>query len=459
MILDTIQTVVAFLITLGVLVSIHEYGHFWVARRCGVKVLRFSIGFGKPLWQKKDRHGTEFSLAAIPLGGYVKMLDEREGPVSADEKHLSFNSQSVLSRIAIVVAGPVANFLLAIVALWLMYLVGVRTVAPQVGEVIPGSPAAMAGIEAGDEIVAVDGVETKGWQAVNMALVSALGETKTLRFSVLPGEPGAAHTGGTVVERNLSVKNWLAGDENPAPLLSLGIRPYTPVIPAIIGSVVDGGAAARSGLKVGDKIVQVDGQPLSDWSSWVKWVRNHPDQVLAVTVVRGEKLIQLSLRPDTRSIDGIDSGYIGAGVHPVSWPPSMIRTLQYGPVTALVKGAEGTWALTTMTVNSLWKMVVGLVSVTNLSGPITIAKVAGASMASGFENFLYFLGMLSVSLGVLNLLPIPVLDGGHLFFYLVELVRGRPLSERVQLLGLKIGVSLVICVMGLAIYNDVSRLF
>ncbi len=457
MILDTIQTVVAFLITLGILVSIHEYGHFWVARRCGVKVLHFSLGFGKPIWQKKDRHGTAFSVALIPLGGYVKMLDEREGPVSADEKHLSFNNQPVLSRIAIVAAGPVANFLLAIVALWLMYLLGVQSVAPQVGEVIPDSPAAMAGIQVGDEIVAVDGAETKGWQAVNMALVSALGETKTLQFSVLPGEPGTSHTGGTVVERSLYVKNWLAGDEQPDPLFSLGIRPYTPAIPAIIGSVVDGGAAARSGLKVGDNVLQVNGQPVPDWLSWVKLIRKHPDQTLAVTVLRGEKLINLSLTPDTRDIDG--SGYIGAGVRPATWPQSMIRTIQYGPVTALVKGAEGTWALTAMTVNSLWKMIVGLVSVTNLSGPITIAKVAGASMASGFENFLYFLGMLSVSLGVLNLLPIPVLDGGHLFFYLVELVRGRPLSERVQLLGLKIGVSLVICVMGLAIYNDVSRLF
>ena len=458
MILDTLQTVGAFVLTLGILVSIHEYGHFWVARRCGVKVLRFSVGFGKSLWRWHDRHGTEFSIAIIPLGGYVKMLDEREGSVADDEKHLSFNSKPVLSRIAIVAAGPVANFLLAIVALWLMYLAGVRTVVPQVGEVLPKSPAAVAGIKSGDEIVSVDGEQTPGWQAVNMALLSSLGESKAIVVEVSSGTPGEKAT-GAVYKRRLSVTDWLVSDEQPNPIRALGIVPFSPAVPAIIGEVVEGGAAQKAGLTGGDKITGADGVVVSDWLQWVELVRGHPEKRMQIQLQRDGQQVVVELTPDVKESNGQRIGYIGAGVQPFSWPEELIRTQQFGPVTALLKGAESTWSLTTMTLESIWKMIVGLVSVKNLSGPITIAKVAGASLQSGFANFLYFLGMLSVSLGVLNLLPIPVLDGGHLLFYLVEWVRGKPLSENIQLMGLKIGVTLVMCVMMLALYNDLSRLF
>ena len=446
------QTILAFVITLGILVSIHEFGHFWVARRCGVKVLRFSIGFGRILWRRTDRHGTEFAIAAIPLGGYVKMLDESEEPVPPGELDQAFNRKPVLSRFAIVAAGPLANFLLAILALALMYMVGVRVLVPQVGEVLVDSPAAVAGIRPGDEIVAIDGTATPGWQAVNMALLAPIGESRALAVAVRQGADGA------VREREVMLNNWLSGQEQPDPLRSLGVVPYTLTIPAVLGQLTDDGAAARDGLRPGDRVVNVDGEPVSDWMHFVSLVQNSSERPMRLLIERDGVQQDLVLTPNSRTVEGVTTGFIGAGVQQVSWPDTMIRHLQLGPVDALVKGVTETWSLTTLTFESLWKMMVGLVSVKNLSGPITIAKVAGASLESGLESFLHLLAMLSVSLGVLNLLPIPVLDGGHLLFYLVEMVRGKPLSERAQTFGLKIGMTLVIGVMLLAMYNDLSRL-
>ena len=446
------QTILAFVITLGILVSIHEFGHFWVARRCGVKVLRFSVGFGRILWRRTDRHGTEFAIAAIPLGGYVKMLDESEEPVPPGELDQAFNRKPVLSRFAIVAAGPLANFLLAILALALMYMVGVRVLVPQVGEVLVDSPAAVAGIRAGDEIVAIDGTATPGWQAVNMALLAPIGESRALAVAVRQGADGA------VREREVMLNNWLSGQEQPDPLRSLGVVPYTLTIPAVLGQLTDDGAAARDGLRPGDRVVDVDGEPVSDWMHFVSLVQNSSERPMRLLIERDGVQQDLVLTPNSRTVEGVTTGFIGAGVQQVSWPDTMIRHLQLGPVDALVKGVTETWSLTTLTFESLWKMMVGLVSVKNLSGPITIAKVAGASLESGLESFLHLLAMLSVSLGVLNLLPIPVLDGGHLLFYLVEMVRGKPLSEKAQTFGLKIGMTLVIGVMLLAMYNDLSRL-
>ncbi|MRI34952.1 zinc metallopeptidase RseP [Endozoicomonas sp. OPT23] len=458
MILGSLQTILAFVITLGILVSIHEFGHFWVARRCGIKVLRFSVGFGTPLWRKTDRHGTEFVVAAIPLGGYVKMLDEREAPVSDDQKHLSFNSKPVLSRIAVVAAGPIANFLLAIAALWLMYVIGVKTVLPQVGEVVPESPAAIAGLQPGDEILAISSEETLNWQQVNMELLSYIGENRSLDFVVREGVLGQKPAGSEYV-RPVRIENWLVGQESIDPIKSLGIVPYSPSIPAVIGQVAPSGAAEKAGLQVGDKVVAMKGQIVEDWLAWVKLIRVSAGQRLSVTVERDGSRIDLQLTPGTKDVGGQTVGYIGAGVQSIGWPEDLVRTIQYNPASAVYQATKTTAALTGMTLESLWKMVAGLVSVKNLSGPITIAKVAGASLESGLENFLYFLAMLSVSLGVLNLLPIPVLDGGHLLFYLIEWVRGKPVSEKAQMIGLKIGVTLVVSVMILALYNDLSRLF
>ncbi|AMO56149.1 zinc metallopeptidase RseP [Endozoicomonas montiporae] len=461
MIFGSLQTLAAFVITLGILVSIHEFGHFWVARKCGVKVLRFSVGFGKPLWTWTDRLGTEYVVALIPLGGYVKMLDEREGPVAESERHESFNSKPVLSRIAIVAAGPIANFILAVFALWLMYMAGIRTIVPQVGSVLPDSPAAVAGIIPGDEIVSIDGEETPGWQQVNLELLSSIGDTRNLSVATRAGVPGELSS-AAVRNKTVAISDWLvddSGDGIADPVRALGIEPYTPLIPAVLGELSPDGAARAAGLQAGDRILTSNGQPVKDWLSWVQVIRANAGKTIQVELEREGRRLNLALTPGTRELNGEPSGYIGAGVQQVGWPDDMVRKLQFNPVAALPKALDSTWTLTSMTVESLWKMVAGLVSVKNLSGPITIAKVAGASLQSGLENFLYFLSMLSVSLGVLNLLPIPVLDGGHLLFYLIELVRGKPVSERVQVLGLKIGVTFVVGIMMLALYNDLSRLF
>ena len=332
-------------------------------------------------------------------------------------------------------------------------MVGVRVLVPQVGEVLVDSPAAVAGIRSGDEIVAIDGTATPGWQAVNMALLAPIGESRALTVAVRQGADGA------VREREVLLNNWLAGQEQPDPLRSLGVVPYRLTIPAVLGQLTDDGAAARDGLRPGDRVVDVDGESVSDWMHFVSLVQNSSEQPMQLLIERDGMTQDLVLTPNSRTVDGVTSGFIGAGVQQVSWPDTMIRHLQLGPVDALAKGVTETWSLTTLTFESLWKMVAGLVSVKNLSGPITIAKVAGASLESGLESFLHLLAMLSVSLGVLNLLPIPVLDGGHLLFYLVEMVKGKPLSEQAQAFGLKIGMTLVVGVMLLAMYNDLSRLF
>lgn len=458
MIFDTLQTIAAFVLTLGILVSIHEFGHFWVAKRCGVKVLRFSVGFGKSLWRWYDKQGTEFSIGLIPLGGYVKMLDEREAPVADDEKHLSFNNKPVLSRIAIVAAGPIANFLLAIAALWLMYLLGVKVLAPKVGKIMPESPAAIAGIKAGDEIISIAGKKTPSWQAVNMALLPFLGDSTIIPVTVLADKANQGSM-GSIYKRSLVVNNWLIHDKSPHPIRALGILPFSPKVPAIIGKVIDGGEAKKSGIIAGDQIISSDGMPIKDWMQWVELVRAHPGTTMQVDLLRDKRKLTVHLVPRVKENNNTRIGYIGASVKPISWPDSAVRTLKFGPIKALVKGVESTWSLTMMTLSSIWKMVIGLISIDNLSGPITIAKFASASLESGFESFLYFLGMLSVSLGVLNLLPIPMLDGGHLLFYLIEWVRKKPIAENIQLIGLKIGSALVISIMMLALYNDLIRLF
>ncbi|MTI14250.1 sigma E protease regulator RseP [Sansalvadorimonas verongulae] len=453
--MDSIQTIFAFIVTLGLLVSIHEYGHFWVARRCGIKVIRFSVGFGKPLLRWHDKLGTEYVIALIPLGGYVKMLDEREDPVAEHERHMSFNSKPVLSRIAVVAAGPVANFLLAIVALWLMYMIGVRAVIPVVGDVLPDSPAARAGLMANTEITSVDGDDTRSWNDVNMALLKSIGDTKTIDVVVRPFD----YPDAPPEPKGISVSNWLTGDEQPSPVHGLGIVPWSPDVPAVIGQIVPGQAAERAGLQTGDKIIAMNGAAIPNWEEWVKGIRNSFGKTLDLTVERNGQGISIDLIPGEKSLaDGTKIGYIGAGSGSFTWPEDYVREIRFGPVAALGVAAQDTASLSYLMVDSLRKMITGLVSVSNLSGPITIARAAGASIKSGLESFLSFLAMLSVSLGVINLLPVPVLDGGHLLYHFVELIRGKPLSEKAQMFGMKIGLALILGVMFVAIFNDLSRL-
>ena len=450
--MSALYMLVGTLVALGVLVTIHEYGHFWVARRCGVKVLRFSVGFGSPLLRWHDRQGTEFVVAAIPLGGYVKMLDEREGDVPPELLDQSFNRKSVKQRIAIVAAGPVANFLLALLFFWVVAMLGSQQVRPIIGAVEAGSLAEAAGLQAGQEIVAVDGQPTTGWAAVNLQLVSRLGESGRLDIAV-------RETGSSVDSlRQLVLDNWLRGADDPDPISSLGIRPWRPVLQPTLAQLDPQGPASAAGLQVGDRLLELDGQPLADWQQLVDQVRSLPGKKISLLVERQGRQLDVPLTLAARGEGEALSGYLGAGVAGGEWPPEMLREVRFGPLEAIAEGAKNTWTMSVLTLNSLKKMLFGELSVKNLSGPITIAKVAGASAESGLSDFLKFLAYLSISLGVLNLLPIPVLDGGHLLFYLVEWVRGRPLSERIQGWGMQIGISLVVGVMLLALINDLSRL-
>ncbi len=450
--MGALYMIIGTLVALGVLVTFHEFGHFWVARRCGVKVLRFSVGFGSPLVRWHDRHGTEFVIAAIPLGGYVKMLDEREGDVPPALLDSAFNRKTVRQRFAIVSAGPLANFLLALVFFWLLAMLGSQQVRPVVGAVESGSLAAQAGMAVDQEIVAVNGKPVSGWGEVNLQLVRRLGESGQLDVTV--------REVGTSAERHLQIplQNWLKGVEEPDPITALGIRPWRPQIAPVIAQLDPEGPAQAAGIQLGDRLISLNRQPLDDWQQVIDAVKVLPGATAVLEVERDGQRVDVPLTLAARGEGDARRGYLGAGVEGGEWPAEMLREVRFGPLDAVVEGAKRTWTMSLLTLDSLKKMLFGELSVKNLSGPITIAKVAGASAQSGLGDFLNFLAYLSISLGVLNLLPIPVLDGGHLLFYLVEWVRGRPLSERVQGWGVQIGISLVVGVMLLALVNDLGRL-
>jgi len=450
--MSALYMIVGTLIALGVLVTFHEYGHFWVARRCGVKVLRFSVGFGTPLLRWHDRHGTEFVVAAIPLGGYVKMLDEREGDVPESLLSQAFNRKSVKQRMAIVSAGPLANFILALLFFWVLAMLGSEQIRPVVGSVQPGSMAEQAGLMPGQEILAVNGERTDGWAGVNLQLIRRLGESGVLDLHVRDLQSST--------EKNLQLQlnDWLKGAEEPDPIGSLGIRPWRPQIQPIIAQLDPEGPAQKAGIALGDRLLSLDGKALDEWQQVIDQVGRLPGQSVLMTVERDGLRLDVPLTLAVKGEGDSRRGYLGAGVQAGEWPAEMLRQVSYGPLAAVGEGLKRTWTMSVLTLDSLRKMLFGELSVKNLSGPITIAKVAGTSAQSGLGDFLNFLAYLSISLGVLNLLPIPVLDGGHLLFYIVEWVRGRPLSDRVQGWGVQIGISLVVGVMLLALVNDLGRL-
>jgi regulator of sigma E protease len=470
--MEVIQSIVALILTLSILVTIHEYGHYWVARLCNVHVMRFSVGFGKPLLMKRGPspaivsplqdqeietrasqplEGTEFVVAAIPLGGYVKMLDEREGFVPDDQKHLAFNNKPVLQRIAIVVAGPLANFLLAIFAYWVLFTVGVTGVVPKLGEIDPESPAGYAGLEAGDEIVAIDGSAVETWSDVNLRLFERLGESGEIIVSL------AAGTDFTE-DYTIPIDKWLQGANEPSPAFELGMNLSYPPSPALIGGIVEGGRADKAGLLSGDNILTADDIAVDDWVEWVEMIQGSPERSMVLTVLRENTVIDLVVTPAKIERDGKTIGFIGASRTAIELPEDMLRQVSYPIYLALFPALERTWDLTVFTLVSVKKMIVGDISPKNLSGPITIAQVANATAQSGLESFIGFIALLSISLGVLNLLPIPVLDGGHLLYYIVELFTGKPVPERVQVWGLQMGMFLIVGIMMLAFYNDLARL-
>jgi len=446
-------SLLAFIVAIGVLVTVHEFGHFWVARRLGVKVLRFSIGFGKPIWMRTfGADQTELVVAALPLGGYVKMLDEREGEVPEAELPRAFNRKPVATRIAVVIAGPAFNFIFAVLAYWLMFVSGVPGVKPIVGDVVPSSYAAAAGFHAGDEIVAIDEAATPTWESTILALLDA-------------NLDGRQSVHITVVDAQQHERQLQAEFTDPDGLLqkggvleNFGLNPWRP--PAIIDRLVAGGAGERSGLQAGDRVVQADATAINNWEQWVDYVRERPGEQIALQVMRQGAVTELAITPERATDKGSEIGRIGAYVRlPDENERATMRVeVRYGPLEALPAALGKTRDVTTLTLRTLWKMVTGKASVENLSGPISIAKYAGQSAAIGLATFLGFLGIVSVSLGVLNLLPVPVLDGGHLLYYLVEMVKGSPVSEAVQLAGQKIGITLLLALMSLAFYNDIVRL-
>ncbi len=448
-----ITSVLALIVTLGLLIAFHEFGHFWTARKLGVKVLRFSIGFGKPLWSRRfGADDTEYVIAAFPLGGYVKMLDEREGEVPEAERHRAFNNQSVWRRIAIVAAGPIFNFIFAIIAFWLMYLLGVPGVKPVIGEVAPASIAAEVGFRAGDEILAVDGVATPTWNTARLTLLDKSLDQDVVELRVR-GDDGR--------ERQLSlpVGDIPAENKQQDLLHSVGITPWRMDYPPVLGELSPDGAAAKAGLKSGDRILAADGEPVEDWMQLVEFVRAHPDQTVKLQIERDGVEQSVEVHVARHVTDSGVIGRIGAAPAPVQLPEDMRTEVRFGPFSAMGEALAKTWQMSSLTLRMIGKMIVGEVSVENLSGPITIATYAGYSANAGATSFLYFLAIISISLGVLNLLPIPLLDGGHLMYYLVEIVKGSPLSDEVQMQMQRIGIVLLALLMLLAFYNDLNRLW
>ncbi len=443
----------AFIAAIGVLVTVHEFGHFWVARRLGVKVLRFSVGFGKPLWQRRfGQDDTELVVAAIPLGGYVKMLDEHEGEVAQSEVHRAFNRQSLATRTAVVVAGPLFNFLFAILVYWMMFVAGVPGLRPVVGLVEADSHAAQAGMRTGDEILSVGNEQTPTWEAAVLALLDAgLSEQAVVDIQVR-GEGGAER----LLQARLGEDSRLLDKGGVLENFGIGLQQ----LPAVIDRVTEGGAAERAGMLAGDEVLAVDGVEISSWNQWVEYVRARPGQELRVRLSRDDGTADLVLVPELKREKGETFGFIGAAVRlPDQQSRDTMRVVvRHGVVDALPAALAKTADVTTLTLRTLWKMVTGKASVENLSGPVSIARYAGESASIGLVAFLGFLGIVSVSLGVLNLLPVPILDGGHLLYYLVEFIKGSPVSDTVQLAGQKIGIVLLLMLMSVALYNDILRL-
>jgi regulator of sigma E protease len=441
-----------FLVAIGVLVTIHEFGHFWVARRLGVKVLRFSIGFGRPLWTRRfGRDDTEFVIAAVPLGGYVKMLDEREAPVPPRELERAFNRKPVGTRMAVVVAGPLFNFLFAIVAYWLMFVTGVPGIKPVVGAIEPASYAASAGFHEGDEILAIDDRPVASWDMALVELLEAALDRRESEVDVDSPERG----------RRLLVLDLRDAPEildKGGVLQNLGLSPWVVQLAPVIERTLEGGAAAAAGLQPGDRVMSADGQAIEHWSEWVTYVRERPGQAIALRVERGDTELALRLVPEAVEEEGATFGRIGAYVQvPEGGHP--LRTLvRHGPLESIPQALDKTWSMTTLTLRTLWAMLTGRASVENISGPISIAQYAGISATIGMAYFLGFLAVVSISLGILNLLPIPILDGGHLMYYCIELFKGSPVSEATQALGQQVGIFLLVALMVLAFYNDLVRL-
>ncbi len=449
--LDFVWNLLSFVLVLGVIVTVHEYGHFWVARKVGVKVLRFSIGFGKPLVRWHDKLGTEYVIAAIPLGGYVKMLDERVETVPQEQRHLAFNNKSVYARIAVVAAGPIANFLFAIIAAMAIYLIGVKSVLPVIGDVEENSLAARANIQAEQTIVRIGDNETYSWRDVLLSLMQEIGNDEVV-IEVRDPELGNKY-------HRLDLSQWRIDDDSESPLKTLGIVPYRPELTLQLAVVGEQTPAQMGGLQVKDIIHLVDGEPVATWQAFVNIVKQSPNKEILLTISRGEEKLNVPVVP-TSKVDqqGLSHGFLGVVPYANPWPDEYIVTQQYGVFDAFFLGVDKTWQLISVSFNTVVNLITGQVSVKNLSGPVGVAIGAGNSTSIGFVAILEFLAFVSVSIGFFNLLPLPILDGGHLMYYIIELIRKKPVSEKTQELGFRIGALILVLLTGLALFNDFTRL-
>jgi len=451
-VLEFIWNLSSFVIALGILVTVHEYGHFWVARKNGVQVERFSVGFGKAIWRKTDKLGTEYVIALIPLGGYVKMLDERVDDVAPEDSHKAFNNKSVLQRIAIIGAGPFANFVFAIFAFYLMFLLGVPSIKPVVGEVVTDSIAANAQLPANAEIVEIAGKRTLDWQDVNLAIVGEIGsDTIVVKAKSADSRYERSYT--------LNTSAWKFEPEKVSALHSLGITPFSPNVHNVLARVEKDSPADKAGLQVGDTLKAINGQSINNsWQEFSQQIKAFPEQQVIVSVERNGENKELLVTPAKVERNGKFVGYLGVSPTFEEWPAEYRIELAYGPVDAVGESFARTWNLITLSLDMIGKLITGDVSVKNLSGPISIAQGAGSSAGYGLVYFLGFLALISINLGIINLLPLPVLDGGHLLYYLIELLTGKPVPEKIQEVGFKFGAMALLGLMCIALFNDLSRL-
>lgn len=444
-----------FLVAVCLLVTVHEFGHYWVARRLGFKVLRFSVGFGRPLWKRTaGPDQTEYVLAAIPLGGYVKLLDEREGPVPADQLSRAFTRRPHWQRIAVLLAGPAFNFLFAILVLTGMLMVsGITEIKPLIGTVPDGSPAQRAGVHSGDEILSINGRRIAGAEGVVLALIDGVSSGEPVQLEVR-GSGGTRKAtlqiGSDAERRRLS---------NPDQLLAgLGLPFAQFAVPPILGSVIADGPGARAGLQAGDRVLAINGEPVNDFREVVERVSAHPGETLSLRIRRddGERTVPVTAAAET--VNGQRVGRIRVGMLPTEqFAPGLVRHIDLGPVAAFGQACDRAWSLTVMQARLLWRMLLGRVSLKNISGPLTIAQMAGETALAGISAFLSFLVLVSLALGFMNLLPIPILDGGQIVIQAIEWLKGSPLSERAQLAGQQLGIMLVVALLGIALFNDIVR--
>ena len=460
--IDFLWNLGSFIIALGILITAHEYGHFWVARRCGVKVERFSIGFGKAIWRKVGKDGTEYVIALIPLGGYVKMLDERVDDVPEELKEQAFNRKSVWQRIAIVAAGPLANFIFAIIALYFMYLIGVPSIKPVIDTTTKNTPAELIQVQEPMQITSVGGKTVRNWEEVTYALVGHIGDPE-IALTLRPMSQNSEVNDSTPLNLGktytLDTKNWQFDPDKESPITSLGLGIYRPAITPVLGLVSPDGAAAAAGIEVGDSLVSMNGEPYQSWDGFVEVIKSSANKPVELMVRRGGEQLKFIVTPHKRKgAQGEIEGVIGIAPTQAAWPESMKLQLEYGFIESFAVAADKTWQLVDVSFKMIGKLISGDVSVKNLSGPISIAQGAGSSANYGLVYFLGFLALISVNLGIINLLPLPVLDGGHLLYYFVEVITGRPVPEKVQEIGFRFGAAMLLMLMSIALFNDFSRL-